>query len=61
MDKLPVDDVPMLASAINFLLRDHICADLDEVCARYGVERTVIEEKLASKGLEYNAELNKVW
>ena len=23
MDKLPMNDVPMLVSAINFLLRDH--------------------------------------
>ena len=61
MEKLPVNDVPMLVSTINFLLRDRICEDLDDVCARYGVERTDIEHKLSTMGFEYNSELNKVW
>ena len=29
MDKLPMNDVPMLVSAINFLLRDHEFDTLD--------------------------------
>lgn len=31
MDKLPMNDVPMLVSAINFLLRDHEFDTLDEI------------------------------
>ncbi len=32
MDKLPLNDIPMLVSAINFLLRDHEFETLDQIC-----------------------------
>lgn len=61
MEKLPINDVPMLMSAINMLLRDGVCENLDDVCKRYGHPREEIEEKLSTMGFEYNEELNKVW
>lgn len=61
MEKLPMNDVPMLMSAINMLLRDGMCKNLDDVCKRYGYTREEIEERLKSMGFEYNEELNKVW
>ena len=48
MDKLPMNDVPMLVSAINFLLRDHEFETLDETCHHFNVDRKQLEEKIAS-------------
>ena len=39
MDHLPLSDIPMLVSTINFLLRDEIFENLDQICYCYGVER----------------------
>ena len=39
MDKLPMNDVPMLVSAINFLRRDHEFETLDELCNHFNVNR----------------------
>lgn len=61
MDKLPVDDIPMLASAINFLLRDEVFDNLDEVCNHYGLDRKELEQKMKSAGFEYSEELKKFW
>jgi len=60
MERLP-NDPYMLVSAINFLLRDGICSDLDEVCYDYGVERAALEAKLREAGFEYNEEQKKFW
>ena len=43
MDKLPMNDVPMLVSAINFLLRDHEFETLDEICNHFNVNRAASE------------------
>lgn len=39
MDHLPLSDIPMLVSSINFLLRDEEFDDLDQICYCFGVER----------------------
>lgn len=51
MDKLPMNDVPMLVSAINFLLRDHEFETLDEICNHFNVNRAALEAKMATQGL----------
>ena len=45
MDKLPMNDVPMLVSAINFLLRDHEFETLDEICNHFNVNRAALESQ----------------
>ena len=52
MDKLPMNDVPMLVSAINFLLRDHEFDTLDEICNHFNVNRAALEAKVATQGFE---------
>lgn len=61
MDKLPMNDVPMLVSAINFLLRDHEFDNLDEICYHFNVDRKALEEKMASQGFEWSEEQKKFW
>ena len=39
MDHLPLSDIPMLVSTINFLLRDGIFENLDQICYCFNVER----------------------
>ena len=39
MDHLPLSDIPMLVSTINFLLRDEIFENLDQICYCFNVER----------------------
>ena len=51
MDKLPMNDVPMLVSAINFLLRDHEFETLDEICNHFNVNRAALEAKWLPKVL----------
>ena len=57
MDKLPMNDVPMLVSAINFLLRDHEFESLDEICNHFNVNRAALEAKVATQGFERYREL----
>lgn len=61
MDKLPLNDIPMLVSAINFLLRDHEFETLDEICFHFNVNRQQLEERLSAAGFEYSEELKKFW
>lgn len=61
MDKLPMNDVPMLVSAINFLLRDHEFETLDEICYHFNVDRKELEEKMAAGGFEWSEEQKKFW
>lgn len=61
MDKLPLNDIPMLVSAINFLLRDHEFETLDEICFHFNVDRKQLEERLAAAGFEYSSDLKKFW
>ena len=39
MDHLPISDIPMLVSTINFLLRDEIFENLDQICYCFNVDR----------------------
>lgn len=52
MDKLPLNDIPMLVSAINFLLRDHEFETLDQICYHFNVDRKELEAKMATQGFE---------
>lgn len=61
METLPVNDIPMLVSAINFLLRDEIFDNLDDICTHYELNRNELEEKMKSAGFEYSEELKKFW
>ena len=61
MDKLPMNDVPMLVSAINFLLRDHEFDTLDEICNHFNVYRAALEAKMATQGFEWSEQQNKFW
>ncbi len=51
----------MLVSAINFLLRDEVFDNLDDICSHYGLDRKELEQKMKSAGFEYSEELKKFW
>ncbi len=61
METLPVHDIPMLVSAINFLLRDKLFDNLDEICEHYNLQRVELEQKMKDAGFEYSEELKKFW
>ena len=54
MDHLPLNDIPMLVSSINFLLRDEEFENLDQICFCYGIERSEMDRILASEGYFYD-------
>ena len=60
MDHLPLNDIPMLVSSINFLLRDEEFENLDQICWCYDIERSELERILASEGYFYNEAKNHV-
>lgn len=60
MNHLPLSDVPMLVSTINFLLRDKEFDNLDDICGYYEVDRTTIDELLHTHGYQYMEQYNKV-
>ncbi|MCI6617578.1 MAG: DUF4250 domain-containing protein [Prevotella sp.] len=60
MDHLP-HDIPMLVSAINFLLRDEEFDTLDEICYAYNVDRSALETRLKHAGYTYNEITKKFW
>ena len=60
MDHLPLSDMPMLVSAINFLLRDEEFDNLDQICYCYGLEREEMDRLLASEGYAYKEKYNRV-
>ncbi len=59
MDNLPKYDMPMLASAINFLLRDEEFENLDQICDYYHEDRKELENKLAAAGYSFSEEQNR--
>jgi hypothetical protein len=61
MEHLPQHDIPMLVSAINFLLRDHEFDDLDQICAHFHVDRADLEQRMAAAGFEYSESQKKFW
>ena len=60
MDHLPINDIAMLVSSINFLLRDGEFEDLDRICEYFGETRENIDRLLESGGYVYNVEQNRV-
>lgn len=56
MEKLPEHDMPMLASAINFLLRDEEFDNLDQICDYYHKDRAELEAALKEAGFIYSEE-----
>lgn len=60
MDHLPLGDAAMLASAINFLLRDGEYDDLDQICSSFDIERSRVLEILAGAGFSFSDEQNRV-
>lgn len=60
MDHLPLNDIPMLVSSINFLLRDEEFDDLDQICNCFDVEREQIDALLASEGYAYDEAQRRV-
>lgn len=60
MDHLPLNDIPMLVSSVNFLLRDGEFENLDEICSYFDVGRSVIDTILASAGYSYDTARNRI-
>ena len=60
MDHLPLNDIPMLVSSINFLLRDEEFDNLDQICDCYGVGRGELDAILSSAGFAYSELLNRI-
>lgn len=60
MDHLPLNDIPMLVSSINFLLRDEEFENLDQICYCYDVERDELDRFLASGGYSYRPAQNRI-
>ena len=60
MDHLPLSDAAMLASTINFLLRDHEYDSLDEICCCFDVDRSEVERILSTAGFAYDPDRNAV-
>jgi hypothetical protein len=61
MDHLPVHDIPMLVSAINFLLRDEEFDNLDQICYHFDLDRKALEAKMAHGGFVYSEENKRFW
>ncbi len=61
MDQLPQHDIPMLVSTINFLLRDEVFENLEEICNHFNVNREELEKKLASQDFHYDETKKRVW
>ena len=60
MDHLPLRDIPMLVSAINFLLRDEEFDNLDQICWCYGISREEMDRILATEGYAYDTVHNTI-
>lgn len=58
-DDMPQDPM-MLMSFINMKLRDEY-SSLDALCDDMDLNRNVLEDHLATAGLEYNPDANKFW
>jgi Zn-dependent peptidase ImmA (M78 family) len=61
MDHLPVNDIPMLVSAINFLLRDEEFDNLDQICYHFNVDRKALERKMSTQGFVYSEKNRRFW
>lgn len=61
MDKLPLNDIPMLLSAVNMLLRDNEFDTIEELCEHFGITREELDAKMKSQGFEYSEQQKKYW
>lgn len=61
MDHLPQHDIPMLVSAINFLLRDEEFDDLDQICYHFNLDRAELEKKMGEAGFQYSETEKRFW
>lgn len=61
MEHLPINDIPMLVSAINFLLRDNEFDNLDQICYHFNADRQELEARLATMNFRYDEKQNRVW
>ncbi len=61
MDHLPKNDMPMLVSAINYLLRDEEFDNLDQICYYFNEDRAELENKLSAAGYKYSEQLKKFY
>lgn len=61
MDHLPEHDVPMLVSAINFLLRDEEFDNLDQICYHFNLDCRQLEARLEAAGFHYDERHKRVW
>ena len=60
MDHLPLSDIPMTVSAINFLLRDEEFENLDQICFFFNIGREEMDGILESGGFSYSEKYNRV-
>ncbi len=60
MDHLPLSDIPMTVSAINFLLRDEEFENLDQICFFFNIGREEMDAILRSGGFHYSEQYNRV-
>lgn len=60
MDHLPLNDIPMLVSAINFLLRDEEFDSLDQICFHFNISRRELEQLLATEGFKFSEQQNRI-
>ncbi|KGI59467.1 hypothetical protein HMPREF3034_02662 [Prevotella sp. DNF00663] len=61
MDHLPQNDIPMLVSAINFLLRDEEFDNLDQICYHFNIGRKDLEARMAKAGFQYSETEKRFW
>jgi hypothetical protein len=61
MDHLPVNDIPMLVSVINFLLRDEEFDNLDQICYHFNLDRKALEMKMEKAGFVYSEQNKRFW
>lgn len=61
MDTLPKNDMPMLVSAINFLLRDEEFDNLDQICDYYHEDKAELVKKLKDAGYTYSEEQKRFY
>lgn len=61
MDHLPKNDIPMLVSVINFLLRNEIFDNLDQICYHFNIDRDELEERMSQAGFHYSKEQKRFW
>lgn len=60
MDHLPLSDIPMLVSTLNYLLRNEEFDNLDQICYCYNVKREEMDGLLQSGNFRYDTATNHI-